>query len=104
MSWMQQLYDTYEQCAKNPDFQTGEHTLLPIYHASQQAHIEVVLNEQAELISAKVIDKEETILPATEKSAGRTSGEAPHALADKIQYCAGDYQHFGGLKKPYFDI
>ncbi len=104
MSWMQQLYETYEQCARNPDFQMGEHTLLPIYHVSQQAHIEVVVDERAELVSATVINKEETILPATENSAGRAgSKEAPHGLADKIQYCAGDYAGFGGQKKPCFE-
>ncbi|MCI0617222.1 type I-C CRISPR-associated protein Cas8c/Csd1 [bacterium] len=102
MSWMQQLYETYERCARNPDLQTGERPLLPIYHSSQQAHIEAVLNECAEFVGAKVIEKVETILPATEESAGRTSGEAPHALADKIQYCAGDYKDFGGQKKAYF--
>jgi CRISPR-associated protein Csd1 len=46
--------------------------------------------------------REEIILPATEKSAGRTSGEAAHALADKIQYCAKDYPSFGGRKSSYF--
>ncbi len=102
MSWMQQLYETYEQCAPNPKFQTEKNILLPIYHSSQQAHIEVILNDKAEFIDAKIIEKEETVIPTTEESAGRTSGEAPHALADKIQYCAGDYSDFGG-GKPYFN-
>lgn len=104
MSWMQQLYETYEQCAKNPEFQTGENRLLPLYHHVQQAHIEVTLNNQAEFVSAKVLNKEETILPATEASAGRAGNkDAPHALADKIQYCAGDYSDFGGQKESRFD-
>lgn len=103
MSWMQKLYDTYDECSKNPDFQVGQNSLLPIYHTSQQAHIEVILNNIAGFVGARVINKEETIIPATEKSAGRTSGEAPHALADKIQYCAGDYSDFGGKKKSYFN-
>lgn len=104
MSWMQQLFETYDQCARNPDLQTGEHTLLPIYHSSQQAHIEVVLNERAEFVSAKVIEKEETLLPITEASAGRAGlTDAPHGLADKIQYCAGDYCQFGGKKEPHFE-
>lgn len=103
MSWMQQLYETYEACAKNSEFLSGEDTLLPIYHTLQQAHIEVTLNENAEFVGAKVIKKEETILPATEESAGRTNNNEPHALADKIQYCGGDYMDFGGIKKPYFD-
>jgi len=96
MSWMQQLYETYEQCSTRPEFLTGANILLPIYHSSQQAHIEVTLNANANFVDARVVDKEETVLPATEQSAGRTSGAAPHALADKIQYCAGDYSSYGG--------
>ncbi|MFQ5444132.1 MAG: type I-C CRISPR-associated protein Cas8c/Csd1, partial [Nitrospinales bacterium] len=104
MSWMQKLYDTYEECSKIPDFQVGENSLLPIYHTSQQAHIEATLNQQAQLVSAKVLTKENSILPATESSAGRAGKkDAPHALADKIQYCAGDYSDYGGRKKSYFD-
>ncbi len=103
MSWMQQLYETYEQCRLNPEFQAEKNILLPIYHSSQQAHIEVILNDKAEFVDAKIIEKEETVIPTTEQSAGRTGlSESPHALADKIQYCAGDYSDFGG-KKPYFD-
>ena len=43
------------------------------------------------------------LLPATESSENRTSGEAPHPLADKIQYVAKDYADYGGEKKAYFD-
>lgn len=43
------------------------------------------------------------LLPATESSENRTSGEAPHPLADKIQYVAKDYVDYGGEKKAYFD-
>ena len=103
MSWMQKLFETYENCAADPQFLEGENPLLPIYHTIQQAHIEVVLNQNGEFTDAKVIKRESIIVPATEESAGRTSGCAPHALADKIQYCAGDYEKFGGGKKSYFE-
>jgi len=42
-----------------------------------------------------------TIIPCTEKSGGRTSGEAPHPLCDKLQYIAQDYEDYGGIKKAY---
>lgn len=104
MSWMQKLYDTYEQCAGvEPD--VGE-AIMPIAHVSQQAHIEIVVDENGNFRRAKVVPKETTIIPATEKSAGRTSGEAPHPLCDKIQYCGADYSGdagFGGVKVSYFD-
>jgi len=104
MSWLQQLFDTYENCEKNPDFLTGDNILLPIYHSFQQAHIEVVLNEKANFVDARIVEKEETLIPVTESSAGRAGAkDAPHPLADKIQYCAGDYKEYGGNKKPFFE-
>ena len=44
-----------------------------------------------------------TIIPCTETSGGRTSGEAPHPLSDKLQYVAKDYLEFGGSKNTYFE-
>lgn len=100
MSWIQDLYETYENCVgKEPP---GSEPIMPVAHTTQQAHIEIVLDGNGVFRRAVLVQKEETVLPATEASAGRTSGEAPHALADKIQYCAGDYHSFGGTKKSYF--
>lgn len=105
MSWMQKLYTTYEQCAHDPDFTDppladGEREqpgLMPISHISQQAHICITLNAQGEFQGAELLPpKTQIIIPATEKSAGRTSGSEAHPLADKIHYCAGDYN---GSKK-----
>ncbi len=100
MSWIQDLYDTYVACEGNEP--PGTERLMPIAHTTQQAHIEVILDGNGMFRRAILVQKEDTVLPATEASAGRTSGEAPHALADKIQYCAGDYSSFGGTKKSYF--
>jgi CRISPR-associated protein Csd1 len=100
MSWIQKLYDTYERCAGAPQF--ANKPLLPVSHTVQQAHIEITLDDQGNFLRAMVVPKEETILPATEESAGRTSGEAPHPLSDKIQYCAADYPKYGGKKKSYY--
>lgn len=97
---MQKLYETYERCAgKEPP---GSKPLLPIAHTTQQVHIEIVIDGDGNFRRAQLVQKEETTLPATEESAGRTSGEAPHPLCDKIQYCGGDYESFGGTKEPYF--
>jgi len=100
MSWIQKLYDTYEQCSGAPQF--ANHPLLPISHTIQQAHVEITLDENGNFRRAQVIPKIEVTLPATEKSAARTSGEAPHPLCDKIQYCASDYPKHGGKKKSYY--
>ncbi len=100
MSWIQKLYDTYEQCAGLPQF--ANHPLLPISHTIQQAHVEITLDGNGNFRRAQVIPKIEITLPATEKSAARTSGESPHPLCDKVQYCASDYPKHGGKKKSYY--
>lgn len=100
MSWIQKLYDTYEQCYAAPQFENQP--LLPISHTIQQAHIEITIDKDGNFRRAKLIPKIDTTLPATEKSAARTSGEAPHPLCDKIQYCSSDYPDHGGKKKSYY--
>ena len=100
MSWLLKLFETYERCAGNePD---GAPKLMPIGHTSQQAHLEIALDGLGNFKRAQVIPKVETVIPATEKSANRTMGEAAHPLADKVQYVAADYPKFGGKKKGYF--
>lgn len=101
MSWIQKLYDTYEHCkGREPP---GAEPLMPISHTPQQAHIEITLDAFGNFKGASVIEKVETVIPATEKSAGRT-GKAPppHPLCDKVQYCAADYPNYGGDKPSFF--
>jgi CRISPR-associated protein Csd1 len=100
MSWIQKLYETYESC-KGLELR-GAAVLLPVSHAFQQAHIEVTLDISGKFESARTIGKVETVMPSTEKSAGRTANCAPHPLCDKIQYCAGDYASYGGAKPAFF--
>ncbi|MDL2271824.1 type I-C CRISPR-associated protein Cas8c/Csd1 [Desulfovibrio sp. OttesenSCG-928-I05] len=108
MSWLQMLYETYESCASNPDYTTPPQAdgqketpaLMPVSHTSQQAHIHVVLDGEGVFQYAELLPpKTPVILPATEESAGRTSGASPHPLADKIHYCAKDYH--GGKTNCY---
>lgn len=102
MSWIQKLYETYERCAASPKFTNGEKPLLPISHVVQQAHVEIVIDDAGNFRRAVAIMKEDTVIAATEKSAGRSSGEAPHPLCEKIHYCAGDYAKYGGQKPSYY--
>ncbi|OSI12558.1 type I-C CRISPR-associated protein Cas8c/Csd1 [Neisseria canis] len=90
MSWMQKLYRTYEAAEKNPDLLDLD-KLAPLWHSPQTAHIQINLDEAGNFLSAKVLtDKPIVMLPVTESSEGRTSGLAPHALADSLQYIARD--------------
>ncbi len=107
MSWIEELYKTYENCYGNEEIQlqTNERAkkpLLPPYHTLQNSHLEIRIDGDANFIDANPIvnkNDQEIIIPCTEKSSSRTSGEEPHPLSDKIQYCAKDYI---GVKKSFF--
>ena len=104
MSWIQKLYETYNACVGNEDIPDIEE-LCPVGYSVQNAHIEVVIDQNGNFRRAALIQKEnnpKTLIPVTESSAGRTSGEDPHPLCDSLQYCAGDYKQYGD-RKPYFD-
>lgn len=101
MAWIEKLHATYEACkGREPP---GAALLMPISHTQQQAHIEIAIDGQGDFKSAKIVQKEETVIPATEESAGRVGIKPPpHPLCDKVQYCASDYFQRGGTKPPFF--
>lgn len=103
MSWMKKLYRTYESILEQGVTDDTE-PLTPVGHTIQNAHIVIVIDGQGNFQTARVMPpKTAILLPATESSENRTSGEAPHPLADKIQYVAKDYADYGGEKKAYFE-
>lgn len=108
MSWLLDLYETYEansgQVGLLGQRSNGqEYTLLPISHTTQTAHIEVRVTQNGDFHSAEVItDKNSavTVIPSTEKSASRAGKVvAPYPLHDKLMYVAGDYVKYGGQIK-----
>ena len=109
MSWISMLAKTYDNCShlwgKREDGDPmNSIPLLMVGQSTQNAHIEVTLDENADIISAHVISakpERTTVIPCTEQSIGR-SGRAlyPHPLHDKLQYIAKDYQTYGGTKNP----
>jgi len=99
---MNKLYETYERCNGAPQFE--KKPLPPVGHIEQQAHIEIVLDHDGIFRRASVLEKERTLVPATEDSAGRSGmNPKPHPLCDKIRTCAKDYPAFGGKKTASFD-
>ncbi len=105
MNWMQSLYETYDNCVGNEAIPDSDE-LCPVGYSVQNAHVEIVIDEKGCFRRASLVQKEnaKTLIPVTEKSlTGRTSGIAPHALCDSIQYCAGDYEKYGGKRSSYFD-
>ena len=106
MTWLYDLYETYEVNSERVGVKERtrwgqETTLLPISHAYQNAQVEVTIEPNGDFFHATVVDKEEaaTLIPVTIDSAGRTSSPSPHGLHDGLQYVAGDYQTFGGVYK-----
>ena len=86
MSWIQKLHETYELCAGAPQF--AKDPLLPVSHTEKQAHIEIVLDRNGSFQRAAVIAKENTVIPASEKSAGRANrrGSRHHSEPSPCAY------------------
>lgn len=110
MGWLERCYETYEKNRSEvgaPAMRGDREApmLLPVAHTTQKAQVEISLSGSGEFLSARVLrpDEATTVIPCTEESSARTSGPVPHPLADKLQYCAGDYADFGGQKKSDFD-
>jgi len=105
MSWLEKLHETYENCAVQiGQFETvgkkgRQISLLPIFHTTQKAQIEITIDIQGRFKRAAVIPQNQsvTVIPCTEESGGRTRGPVSHPLCDKLEYVAGDYDRFTGL-------
>ena len=97
MGWLQKLIETYDTCAGAAQFEGNP--LLPVSHTPQQAHLEIVLDQRGTFRRARLLQKEESFIPATEESAGRSGiVPPPHPFCDKVQYVAADYTSHGGGK------
>lgn len=90
MAWIEKLYQTYENCADKTEA-VGS-LLWPLSHIVKKAHVEVAIDTTGNFRRARKLDRLEspTLIPATEDSAGRTSGIAPHPLCEELSYCAAD--------------
>ena len=102
MSWIQKLYETYNNYQSMVGYSTDENKrpLLPICHMVAQSHIEITIDSDGNFHDARLITEKNdaaTIIPCTESSASR-SGKKPecHPLCDSLQYVAGDFADYGG--------
>ena len=100
MSWISDLYETYES---NFDMRrlnsNADETPLPISHTTQNAQIEITIDQNGDFITAEAIADKDlalTIIPVTEDSAARSSGPCAHPLEDKLEYIAGDFSQYTG--------
>lgn len=99
MAWMKMLSDTYDAYADLVGKEENDQpVLLPIYHSTVNAQIELALDEDGNIIPelCRLIDKKEegvaTIIPVMQ--ATRSNGSKPNPLVDKLCYLAGDYSQY----------
>lgn len=89
--------DTYDYCEDCAGIEEDGLLLLPIGHSTQNAQITVTLYEDGTYCSAIIIEDKkdaETVIPVTEDSESRGSGNFPHFLHDKLKYVAGDLSQY----------
>ncbi|HRK77236.1 MAG TPA: type I-C CRISPR-associated protein Cas8c/Csd1 [Thiobacillus sp.] len=99
MSWIQKLYETYEQTAQMHTEEKAQP--WPVAHFSKRAHVEIVIDESGQLRRIKKLGATEsaTLIPVTEASLGRAGSKiAPHPLCEETSYCAIDFPE-GNKKK-----
>ena len=99
MSWIQKLYETYEQTAPMDTEEKAQP--WPVAHFSKRAHVEIVIDELGQLRRIKKLGATEfsTLIPVTEASLGRAGSKiAPHPLCEETSYCAIDFPD-GNKKK-----
>ncbi len=96
MSWMNMLYQTYENNKAVAGKTNESVSLSVIAHMPANSQLEVTIDEKGEFVSVKKVDKKEPkiLIPVTEASASRGSGIAPHALNDTLSYIAGDFYEY----------
>ena len=113
MSWEEELINLYEKNSsqageiqyktfqKNGKVERIPYVLLPPFHTTVTAQIQVTLSAEGEFMGAVKVGSEDklTIIPVTEKSGSRTAGKAPHPLCDNLRYLAGDYGRYVQDKK-----
>lgn len=103
MSWISDLAKVYDDnkaiAGKAETISIGKEktknvTLVPISHIAVNIPIQINLDKDGNFKGADVIeekDDQRTIIPATLKSASRSSGSAPMPIDDTLKYIAKDY-------------
>lgn len=92
MSWIQNLYETYEACAGVVGISGGEQDkmLLPVGHALKKANVAIHIRGDGTFARAEKSDAE-ICTPCTDESESRVSNaaDAPHPLFDQIKHLTG---------------
>jgi CRISPR-associated protein Csd1 len=96
MSWMRNLYETYERCADAVGVSDGDSQkkmLLPVGHALRKTSAVVHLRGDGTFVRAEP-SKLEICIPVSADSEGRSGEKAnihPHPLFDRIKHITGEF-------------
>ena len=101
MGWITKCYETYLNCKDMvgvPD-DDGQ-VLCPFGFTTANVQLEITLDKDGNFECAtKVVDKDKmsTIIPATETSSNRTSGNkpSPYPLCDQLEYLMQEFDENG---------
>ena len=91
MSLLQKAVETYDCHEKYIGKPTENGTVLaPISHIITRAQLEIIIDMAGNFCAASEVDPLEPkiVIPATERSAGRTSGACAYPLCDQLCYLA----------------
>ena len=79
-------YDCMEKIGLVGKYREGKTVLAPVSHIITRADLEVTINAEGEFVSASAVGAKDPkiIIPATESSAGRTSGISAHPLCEQL--------------------
>ncbi|WRS28954.1 type I-C CRISPR-associated protein Cas8c/Csd1 [Oscillospiraceae bacterium MB08-C2-2] len=93
---MRTLYQTYQENIHMAGKPVEGVPLSLVAHMTANAQIEISIDSQGIFCGAHDLTKEQgkTIIPVTEASASRSSGDAPHPLCDTLSYIAGDFAQY----------
>lgn len=89
MGLLPKAVETYDAHRDLVGVEKGKHQMLvPVSHILTKANLEITLEDNGDFAGARVVDDSEPKIPipATEESAGRTSGACAHPLCDKLCY------------------
>ena len=96
MSWITETAALYDEIKEKVNDSDEWEPILPLYHSTSNAQIQVTIFSDGTFSHAEVVDADDakTIIPVTEDSGSRGNGILPNPLCDKLIYIAGDYSTY----------
>lgn len=105
MGWLSMLEKTYDNCAPKyaavgeirQALSEGKRPLLPLFHTTQTAHLEIFIDGEGNFLKAEVLQGEKgkgvfTVIPCTAEASNRANSISPYPLCDNLGYIVKNLQ------------